>query len=233
MDASEGDWRPLGYKSILESLRYCLNRVDVGNEAKILLTQYQSLLEREFMDKTKLSEICNKVYREHKRALDLIFELREDQCHTIFLMLSDWFKKHPEHGLNCDIDHTSKTYIRFTTKWLLGVVPRLKDGKKSGWNSDYSAYYELCNRKTGLSCKISLNHSNLDDCAFASIKKVFKLTDNDFSEGWIWKTLHGFRAKHVVKDDLTESIDQAQVDAFMDKLVKEIKAFEAEKTMTR
>jgi hypothetical protein len=230
MDASEGDWRALGYKSISESLKYCLNRVDVGNEANLLLTQYLSLLEREFMDKAKLSEICNKVYREHKRALDLIFELREDQCHTTFLMISDWLKKHPEHGLDCDVDHSNKTYIRFTTKWLLGVVPRVKDGKKSGWNSDCSAYYELVNRKSGLSCKISLNHNNLDDCVFASVKKAFKLTDNDFSEGWVWKTLHGFRAKHVVKDDLTESIDQAQVDAFMDKLVKEIKAFEADKS---
>lgn len=165
-----------------------------------------------------------------KRALDLIFELREDQCHTTFLMLSDWLKKHPEHGLDCDIDHSNKTYIRFTTKWLLGVVPRLKDGKKSGWNSDCSAYYELVNRKSGLSCKISLNYNNLDDCVFDSVKKAFKLTDNDFSEGWVWKTLHGFRAKHVVKDDLTESIDQAQVDAFMDKLVKEIKTFESDKS---
>lgn len=230
-DASESGWRALGYETISESLKYCLNRVDVGNEANLLLTQYLSLLEREFMDKAKLTEICNKVYREHKRALDLIFELREDQCHATFLMLVDWLKKHPEHGLDCDIDHSIKTYIRFTTKWLQGIVPLLKDGKKSGWNSDCSAYYELVNRKSGLSCKISLNHNNLDDDVLGSIKEVFKLADKDFSEGWIWKTLHRFRTKYVVKDDLTESIDQAQVDAFMEKLVKEIKSFEAEKTV--
>lgn len=233
MDASEGDWRALGYKSISESLKYCLNRVEVGNEANLLLTQYLSLLEREFMNKEKLAEICNKVYREHKRALDLIFELREDQCQTTFLMLIDWLKKHPERGLECDIDHSSKAYIRFTTKWLLGVVPRLKDGKKSAWSSDCSAYYELVNRKSGLSCTISLSHNNLDDSVLTSVKKVFKLTDNDFSEGWMWKTLHRFKAKHVVNDDLAESLDQVQVDAFMDKLVKEIKTFEAEKTVAR
>lgn len=226
--SSESCWRTMSYGIVLSSLNYCLQRVSLSNESAVLLSQYTQLLEREFMNKEKLSEICNRIYREHKQALDLIYEMREDGCRMVYNMVIDWVKRHPEVSLMCDMDHSNKTYIRFTTDALLKLVPLLEGGKKSAWGSDKSVYYEVMNRPNGLSAKLSASAKNMEQHAFETLCTIFKNKMSTISEGWQWKTIKNFSVKQKCEQNEAASLDQEQVDQFMDALVKEIAKFELE-----
>lgn len=224
---SDEAWLPMGYVVVLEALRYCLQRVNLSEESKLLLTQYASLLEREFMDKEKLSEICNRIYREHKQALDLIFELREDQCRTVFEMIDGWFKRHPASPLKYDAEHSCKTYIRFTTETLVRLVPPLANGKKSAWGTEMSVYYEVVNRENGLSAKLSASSKNMEPQSREALRVAFNHDVKAFEKDWKWKLIHSFPTRLRVNVQEDESLDQEQVDAFMERLEKDVQAVEA------
>lgn len=224
--ASDGNWLSLDYEAVLDAVRYCLKRSSLAPEAELLITQYASLLEREFMNRNKLMEICNRIYREHKQALDLIYEMREDSCKSTHDMIVSWFAKHPKCRLEHDADHSSKTYIRCTTAKLREIVPYLTDGKKSGWNSCSSAYYEIMNRPGGVAVKIAVSSVNLPRAVETNVVRSFGLSETSLPKGWMWKTVKKFSTKLKVSDDEDASPGQEDVDAFMAKLEKEVEGFE-------
>jgi hypothetical protein len=77
------------------------------------------------VSESEIAELCRKIYRKHQRALDLIYEYRPDQQEAIREILENLVRE--EDGL--DLDHTSKSYIRFVPKeWDVAV---LTEGK--GW----------------------------------------------------------------------------------------------------
>lgn len=225
--ASDGKWLSVGYDAVLGAVRYCLRCASLAPEAELLVNQYASLLEREFMDRCKLMEICNRIYRDHKQALDLIYEMREDECQGVHDMIVSWFAGHPKSPLEWDSDHSSKTYIRFSTRRLRETVPPLSNGKRSGWSSSASAYYEIINRPSGVMVKIAASSVNMPKAVEANLVKAFGLAPSALPKGWIWKTVKRLSAKLKAPDDEESSIGQAEVDSFMEKLEREVVAFEA------
>jgi hypothetical protein len=227
VEPSESRWRVMTYEVILSALKYCMQRVSLSNESAVFLSQYVQLLEREFMNKEKLSEICNRIYREHKQALDQIYEMREDSCRVVFNMIVDWATRHPESLLKCDIEHSNKTYIRITTETLMKLVPPLKEGKKSAWGSDKSIYYELVNRAEGLSLKLTVSAKNLEPTSLDSLCHVFGLEKSSLSKNWQWKTIKSLPVKRKIDPNEEQSLDQEQVDAFMKAVEDGVAKFES------
>ena len=227
VEPSESRWRVMTYEVILSALKYCMQRVSLSNESAVFLSQYVQLLEREFMNKEKLSEICNRIYREHKQALDLIYEMREDSCRSVFNMIVDWATRHPDSPLKFDFAHSNKTYIRITTETLTKLVPPLKEGKKSAWGSDKSVYYEVVNRSTGLSVKLTASAKNMEPTSFDSLCHVFGLEKSSFSKNWQWKSIKTLPAKRKIDPNEELSLDQEQVDAFIKAVEDGIAKFES------
>lgn len=227
VEPSESRWRVMTYEVILLALKYCMQRVSLSNESAVFLSQYVQLLEREFMNKEKLSEICNRIYREHKQALDLIYEMREDSCRSVFNMIVDWATRHPESLLKCDFAHSNKTYIRITTETLMKLVPPLKEGKKSAWGSNKSVYYEVVNRSTGVSVKLTASAKNMEPASFELLCRVFGLEKSSFSKNWQWKTIKTLPAKRKISPNEEQSLDQEQVDAFMKAVEDGVAKFES------
>lgn len=224
-DASDPDWHALDYASVLDAVSYCRRRADGAAEAMMMLAQYERLLEREFMNKQEMAEICNKIYREHKRAIDLITEYREDRLSVLADMIGAWLKSHPESGLIFDESHSCKTYIRFSTVKLEKLVPLLPNGLKSGWNSSHSSYYEFINREGVLGLKHSLSLVNLPDSVRMRIKCT--LAVKDLPADRTWKTIHTFSALWRRKsDDNDVSLDEEQVAKLMQRAAKEIVEYE-------
>lgn len=224
--ASDGKWLSVGYDAVHEAVRYCLKTSSLAPEAELLITQYASLLEREFMDRNKLMEICNRIYRDHKQALDLIYEMREDSCQATHDMIVSWFRRHPKSRLQCDAQHSSKTFVRFSTTKLREIIPDLVDGKRSGWNSKASAYYEILNRPNGIMVKIAASSVNMSKAVETRMVKAFNLAPSALPAGWMWKTVKRFSTKLKAPDDGELSIGQDEVDAFMEKLEREVAGFE-------
>lgn len=226
-EASRSEWLPLPYQKIIEAIEYCRGQKALAPDAALMIEHYQNLLTREFMNKDDMAEICNKIYKEHKRALDLIFEFKEDRTSIAQDMILRWFgsEEGQKSGLVLDKDHTCKTYIRFSTAKLESVVPLLPEGKKSGWNSSHSAYYEIVNRQS-IALKLSCSSQGLSSEAIAEIGTTFKL--KKVAKEWRWKTLHNFgsstKLRQGKEDD--EIWDEEQILAFMTNVVKAVNEFE-------
>lgn len=87
----------------------------IGSEPKTLLENYISLLEEKFMDQSKIAEIARTIYKQHRRALDVIFEHRPDNL----LNVSDDIRKmmsDKADDLEIVMTVCSKSYIRFIPK---------------------------------------------------------------------------------------------------------------------
>jgi hypothetical protein len=75
-EPSEDAWVPYGYEDIHRVLRRVrkAHRKAIGDEVLVFLDHYLNLIGTRFMNDTELDELCRKIYKKHRQALDLIWE---------------------------------------------------------------------------------------------------------------------------------------------------------------
>jgi hypothetical protein len=94
-------------------------------DVRMLMIHYSLMLRRYIVSDSEIAELCQKIYRKHQRALDLIYEYRPDLQEEIRELLESLIKENEQLAL----DHSSKSYIRFApTAW---DTPLLLQGQ--GW----------------------------------------------------------------------------------------------------
>ncbi len=90
----------------------------IGAEPKVLLDNYIQLLEEKFMDQSKIAQVARAIYKQHRQALDVLFEHRPDNLQN----LSEDIRKLLEQEikeLGFVMTACSKHYIRFVPKqWI-------------------------------------------------------------------------------------------------------------------
>jgi len=59
----------------------------LGPDVCALMTHYTTMLRRHMVSESEIAELCRKLYREHKQALDVIYEHRPDRQYDMFEML--------------------------------------------------------------------------------------------------------------------------------------------------
>ena len=86
----------------------------VNDEIKLFVQQYLEMVRRHIVEDSEIQGICRRIYRTHRRALDLLFENRPDRAtevaHAILYYL--------ESSDVLDAFNTSKTYIHFLPQFL-------------------------------------------------------------------------------------------------------------------
>ncbi len=223
--ASRENWLPVGYNpNIVEAIEYCREKQAVAPDAELIIEHYHELLRREFMKKDMLAEVCNKIYQDHKRALDLIFELKDDSTNIVRGMIDKWFERNGEnYGLMLDKVHSSKAYIHFSTAKLERLVPLLQDGKESEWKSAHSAYYEIQNRENSVSLKLQFSSRNMATETIKTVERIQKPK----SANWRYTSLD-MKAKLNRKDG-EANWEESSIEDFMKKVVKAVQDFESKK----
>lgn len=126
---SDERFSPLGYQQVCELVEKLVatNGAMLDNDVRIVIEHYAEMLRRHIVTESEISELCRRIYVKHKLALDLIYEHRPDRLLTVRGLLEGWIKQNPE----LELDHCSKSYIRFIPKRLDTDV--LKCG--AGWTS--------------------------------------------------------------------------------------------------
>lgn len=226
---SSQNWLAVGYNpDVLKAIRCCGSPKFLAPDVALLIEHYQELIEKEFMKKDKLAEVCNKIYREHREALDLIFELKEDPARVVRSKIEKWFEdKGSELGLILDKAHSSKAYIRFSTAKLETFLPLLTDGKKSAWGSEHCAYYEINNRECKVSVKLQCSSINMPESTMATVRKIVK---EKGPAHWTYKSMD--LAKNVClkrKEGDVEWSDK-EIGEFMGKVARAVMDFESDIT---
>lgn len=93
----------IGYDLIQKILEKIINDKQINNEVLTSIKHYKYILERDFMQKDEISEICRRIYKKHKTAIDLINKYSNPQkeikeiLDEIFELQSDsWYRINAE-----------------------------------------------------------------------------------------------------------------------------------------
>lgn len=120
VEASEDDWMAYSYEAIHRVLKRVRDAYPIGGEVLVFLDHYLNLLGTRFMNDEKLDELCQKIYKSHRLALDLIWERvgkPESACLVEALKVI-------EQDTRWHVVHRSTNYVDFLPKaWLEWLPP--------------------------------------------------------------------------------------------------------------
>lgn len=140
---SDNNWHYISYNDIVN----ILEQIDIDNinpKVKLLLQDYKNMIRSKIMNDNELKELCNKIYRKHKRAIDLIIENKEDDIYYFYSIINEYLLKLNDKGLIIynEKDSSPKT-LRFSTKALEKVFPLIEDVKNSFWGNGRTCGYAV------------------------------------------------------------------------------------------
>jgi hypothetical protein len=181
----------------------------LGPDVRTLMGHYTEMLRRHIVSESEVADLCRRIYRKHRQALDLILEYRPDQQASIAEHLTDLIRQTP--GLELDQYQAGKTYIRFLpATWDL---PGLRQG--SGWTkSGRLLLYEFANTTDYLRLKLTIGPGNEE-----TRQRLFSLASSPplkpaFKElGKSWATI--FTLTFLNRKDYEDS-EPGQIEAKID-----------------
>ncbi len=217
-------WISMSYENVLQIIENNINRLEVSNEIETLINNYIEIIKRDILKDEELNKICRDIYLKHKKALDLIYENMPDKTSGLYDIITKWLiEKTNNNELIFDKDFTTKSYIRFRTKEMDNTIP-LSDEANSGWKSKNHYFYEIINnRGSEFYMQFVLNGENLTDEQKNIAEKINKISPSKQQKiVWQWRT--HFSTKRIKTDD---ELDEQKIISQLEKLLQEIKAFEA------
>jgi len=176
-DPNHEKWEIFDYHQIYEILSAVIEQLNpkLDNNVKDFLDQYKTVIRRYvLMSKDEIKEICKKLYKEHKEALDIIYEHRMDKSQIINDLLLDII-----NDRKFLLDDYGKTKIKFTSQKLDSLL-KDEDSKNSS-NIDRPIMFEFQNnyenkKKVDVRLLIKLE-SNGEKTEYR--KNLFKLIKTD------------------------------------------------------
>lgn len=231
IEASDTDnWISVSYLEVYETLKQLLkeHKETLGHDIHFAISQYKEIIERHIMTDTKITKLCRDIYKEHKQALDLIFENRPDALLEIKEHLVQYLKdKSVEYGIK--VEHSTKTYIRFSVnQWKNRDLPFLKNTQsKKPWTSSRQVLlFEIVNRSNKVVIDLVIGpadekYTGFREAVFSALVKAGILNDN------ITKLSESF--SHATQFPLYESnIEFDNLEKVKEKLDKNLKIFMTE-----
>lgn len=201
------NWDILSYKDIVEVLEDIMNRIKLQPDVSVMVNNYIKVIRRNILEDQQLIEICNKIYNKHKRALDLIFEHRDDEKSQMKRVITDTLNELGEEG---KIIYGEKEMV-FRTEKMDELLPPL-DKPESSWDSNYIYTYWLLFIDGRLCGVFELGGSNVPKESFETMQKIIdELKPNDTRRNF-FKYKRVFRTKWYdlrYVDDLEEEVKKA------------------------
>jgi hypothetical protein len=199
------EYIPISYGLICEVVETLIETKEsiLGSDLLILIKNYAEMLRRRIVGESEIAKLCQKIYRKHQKALDLIFEYKPDLQAEIQQYLENLIDNNPD----LIKDRCSKTYIRFLPKnW---DVPNLRKGQ--GWvSSNRIILFEFYNGpdKVALRLYIGPGEQQIRERLYsmaASNKKILKASGSLRHK---WKSIYSrnFATESELQDNKYEAI---------------------------
>ncbi len=117
---------PVSYREIADVIASALERREsqLNHEIKLFMQQYLDMVRRHIVEDSEVQRLCRRIYQNHHRALEMIFEHRPDRAAEVAHSIQGCIKSRD------DLIHISfnKTYINFLPK-SMNFPQRQNDGK--------------------------------------------------------------------------------------------------------
>jgi hypothetical protein len=117
---SHPEYLSCSYGMVAEAVRQVMEsrRSTMGQDVRTVLRHYHEMLHRHIMSESKVADLCQRIYRKHQRALDLIFEHRPDGQSELSLQLRKLVDSTPQ----LRTVGGAKAMIRFTAAQWDGLA---------------------------------------------------------------------------------------------------------------
>jgi hypothetical protein len=113
---SSPSWHATSYELVSQCIDELCDQhaAQINDEIRSLMTHYSNLIKRHIMSDSEIAQLCRKIYKQHRQALDLIYEHRPDFQSEI----SDFLQQLIEEDQAHDIvkDDSVKKMVRFAPK---------------------------------------------------------------------------------------------------------------------
>ena len=113
---NEKEYISISYREVSQLIESLLERKEsqMNDEISMFIRHYNEMVKRYIMEESEVQELCEQLYKKHKKALDLIFKHKPD----IYSDIKDMLDEIIDTNENLEKDHCSKSYIRFIPKTL-------------------------------------------------------------------------------------------------------------------
>lgn len=117
MSASSSKWLSLSYSSIAEILKEIREQQQsrISDDIYIAISHYIDLIQRHIMSESDIAQLCRKIYKKHRQAIDLIYEHRPDLRTDIEEILRNLIEA-DSASINIERDDSNQRWIRFAPK---------------------------------------------------------------------------------------------------------------------
>lgn len=214
---SEKIYIPISYNEVSILIENLLERkgTQLNDEIIVFIKHYNEMVKRYIMEESEVQELCEQLYKKHKKALDLIFKHKPD----VYNEIRDALEEIIDANDSLEKDHCSKSYIRFLPK-NLDFFP--KEGE--GWTkSKRILLFEIVNydKEVNLILLIGPGNSLIRQSIYDIAKEnpLFNKTSAQLTKKWasIYKiklsTISRLDGK--TKDEIKEKLS-VQLNKFFD-----------------
>lgn len=214
--ASKEEWLSLSYGEVANIIESICTKYKslLSNDIYTIMNHYVNLLRRHIMTNSDIAILCQKIYRQHQQALDLIYEHRPDLQSEISIFVKKMIQDDLHKGI--ETDDFSKRYIRFApTEWDdLEFQKTCKNWTKS----NRLILFEFVNEPQylGLHLVIGPGDNKIKDKILNALSEldISSVMKVDLKEnGW----------NHVIKTTILDSLNY--VDADLEIIKKSIRYF--------
>ena len=118
---SDAIWVPMGYGDLASLIENVLERrkPQLNDEISLFIQQYLDMVRRHILESSEIQALCQQLYQNHRRALDLIFEHRIDRAAEVSQSIQDYISSQGDKLIPV---YNGKTCIKFVPK-CMDVLP--------------------------------------------------------------------------------------------------------------
>lgn len=190
--ASNSSYIAISYKDLISAIENALRRrkSQLNAEIYLFVSQYVDMVRRRILKESEIQKYCGRIYQNHRRALDLIFQHRKNRLTEVGGVIQNYIDSRSDDFFAIN---NSTTDIKFLPRHM--CVPEIDDGEKNpllAWvlvNRGQKVQFSLQLRPgdkaiRGKIFEIAQRHPDIFGKALPSLSQDFPVF---FSKTWISK----------------------------------------------
>lgn len=220
--ADNSNWKVYTYYDVLSILNdiYASRKHLLSDEAKILIDNYIKILNSEIMDNQELKNLCNEIYKKHKKALDLIFENKESIVSMASSICVNKLNQMNLDERDAKILSHKGSNVRICSFFTQKIIEKC--------NKEIEAYYDFDFWPDGEGIKASLVlhvynlNRKYDESIATEVNKFASKNKIPDGKDWVWKRIWGVKTKSFTE------FNSDQIEAWVNECWNKIKKYEDE-----
>lgn len=222
---SDENWQILTYNDVEGILKKIFKNIP-KNDIQVLLSHYLEILRSDIMtNNEELRDLCNKIYKKHHEAIDLINEYRTD---LISQSIQEQIKKYDDgkNKIEFDEEHSNNTFSIFHTKRMNKFLGQLSNKQSGSWNTGevYRYWISYYNQKNGSKkiygiLELGWKDTNENEQITPKMEKLFSYSKNKDKHSDKFTRIYrtGSQTIKEAEEDLEKAFKQAT-----EKILKEL-----------